>query len=71
MDEGLVKRGARVADGESDELHPSSVFLEGRDEGRVLSVLLRKLVVAAEVSTKADLKDEDDVLVLGERGWVW
>ena len=29
--EGLVKRGARVADGEGDELHPSPVFLEGRD----------------------------------------
>jgi len=31
------ERGADVSDWEDDELHPSPVFLEGRDEGGSIS----------------------------------
>ena len=35
--ESLGERGARMADREGNELHPSPVFLEDRDEGGVFS----------------------------------
>jgi hypothetical protein len=35
---GSREYSARVADGEGDELHPSPVILEGRDEGGVFIV---------------------------------
>jgi hypothetical protein len=55
--EGLGECGARVADGKSDELHPSPVFTKGRDEGRVPLGLFVELSDAAEVSAEADLDD--------------
>ena len=48
-----------MADREGHELHPSSVFPEGRDEGGVFLGLLVELNVAAEVLVEADIdKDE-------------
>ena len=58
MLEGLGECGARVTDGKGDELHPSPVFTEGRDEGGVLLGLLVELIVAAEVSVEVDLDDD-------------
>ena len=69
--EGVVKCDARMIDGIGDELHPSLVFCEGRDEGGECFGLLRNLDVAAEVSTKADLEDDDGTLFLVERGRFW
>ena len=66
MLEGLGECGARVADGKGNELHPSPVFSEGRDEGGVLLGPLVELSVAAEVSAKADLDDDEGALFLSK-----
>ena len=47
VDEDLRKWCARVADGESDELHSPPMFLEGRDEGVVFFSLLIVFLVAS------------------------
>ena len=38
--EGRCERSACIFDREGDKLHPSPMFLEGRDEGECFSVLL-------------------------------
>ena len=44
--------------GKGNELHPSQVSCEGRQEGGVFLGLLIKLNVAAEVLAEADLDDD-------------
>ncbi len=70
MFEGLGECGARVANGKGSELHPSPVFFEGRYERGVLLGLLVELSVAAEVSAKADLDDDEGALFFVKRGRV-
>ena len=43
MFEGSSKCGTRVADGKGNELHPSPIRSEGRDEGGYFSVFLSNL----------------------------
>jgi len=66
----VCERGACVSDWESDELHPSPLFLEGHDEGGVFLCLLRELDVAAEIFAEADLDDGEGALFLVEGGRV-
>ena len=44
MLEGPGKYGARVADGNGNELHPSPLVSKGRDEGEYFSVFLSNLM---------------------------
>ena len=61
---------ARVADEEVDKLHPFPVFLEGREEEGVFLGLFIDFNIAAEVSTKTDLHEDEGALFLVERGRV-
>jgi hypothetical protein len=61
---------AGVSDREVDELHSSPIFFEGHDQGGVFLGLLRELEIAAEVSAKADLEDDNGALFLVEVGRV-
>jgi hypothetical protein len=65
-----------MADREGNELHPSPVFPEGRDEGGVFLGLLVELNVAAGVHEEADLDEDEGALLSDEgdrvgRGSVW
>jgi hypothetical protein len=65
-----------VTDREGHRLHPSPVLSEGRDEGGVLLGLFVELNVAAEVPAKADLNEDEGVLLFVEgvrvgRGSLW
>ena len=62
MVQGPSKCSALVADREGHKLHPSPVFSEGRYEWGVLLSLLVELSVAAEVSAKAELDDNEGAL---------
>ncbi len=53
------ERHSGVAYWEGDELHISPMSLEGRDEGGVLHGLGFVFGVAAEVSAKSDLDDDE------------
>ena len=70
MVHGLGERGTRVADGEGNELHPSPVSSEGRNEEGVFLCLFLDLNVATEVPTETDLYDDEGALFLVERGRV-
>jgi hypothetical protein len=59
-----------MADREGHELHPSPIFLEGRDEGGVFLGLLVELNVAAEVPAEADLDEDEGALLSIEGGRV-
>jgi len=60
-----------VADGEGNELHPSSVSFEGRYEGGVFLDCFLDLNVVAEFPTEADLYDDEGALFHAERCRVW
>ena len=68
---GRCECSACVSDREGTELQPSSIFLEGRDEGGAFLGLLRECDVAAEVRSKADLDYDNGALFLAEGGRVW
>ena len=70
MVEGPGKCGTRVADGKDNELHPSLVPYEVRDEGGVFFGLLVELNAAAEVHAEADLDDDEGALIFVKKGWV-
>ena len=53
--EGPCERFTRVSDGDGDELYPSPMLLEGRDEGGVLFGLLRVFLVESEVPGEPNL----------------
>ncbi len=55
-----------MADGEGNELHPSPIPFEGRDEGGVLLGLLVDLDVAAEVHAEADLDNDEGAFFLSK-----
>ena len=59
-----------MADGEGNELHPSPVPSEGRDEEEVFLGLLVELNVAAEILEEADLDDDEGALFFVKRGRV-
>ncbi len=59
-----------MADGECNEIHPSPIPSEGRDEGGEFLGLLVDLNVATEVPAKADLGNDEGSLFLVERGRV-
>ena len=59
-----------MADGKGNEVHPSLVFVEDRQEGRVFLGLLLELNVAAEVHAEADLDDDEGALFLVKGGQV-
>jgi len=74
--EGLGECGARVADGEGNELRPFSVSSEGRKERGVFLDLFVALNVAVEVHAKADLDEDESALCLVEHcqvcgGKIW
>ena len=61
-----------MADGEgNNELHPSPLSTEGRNEVGVFVGIFLELNVAAEVPTEADLYDEESALFPVERSRVW
>ena len=57
--EGPCERCTRVFDWDSDEFHPSTILLEGRDEGGVLLDLLRVFLVASEVPGEPSLYEDE------------
>ena len=59
MIEGPCERFTRVPDRDGDEIHSPPVFLEGRNEGRVLLGLLCVLLVASEVSGESNLYENE------------
>jgi hypothetical protein len=59
-----------VADGKGNELHPSPLSSEGRDERGVFLGLLVELNVAAEVLAEANLDDDEGALFYVKRGRV-
>jgi hypothetical protein len=70
--EGHVEGGARVADGEGNELQPSPVLFETRnDEGGVFLGLCLDLSVASEVPAEADLDENEAALCPVKKGQVW
>ncbi len=76
MLKGLGECGTHVADGKGNELHPSPIPSEYRNEGGVLLGLLVEFNVAAEVRAEADLDDDEGALYFVEicrigRGSVW
>jgi len=60
--------GTRVTDGKGSELHPSPIPSESHDEGGVFLGLLVELNVATEVPAKADLDDDESVMLFVKRG---
>jgi hypothetical protein len=60
-----------VADEKGNELHPSPVSFEVRDEWGVFLDLFFELNVAAEVLAKSDLCDDEGALFPVERVRVW
>jgi hypothetical protein len=66
-----LEGSVRMADGESDKLHSSQICIEGRDEGGVFGRLRPDLVVASEVSAKADFDENEGAAVLNVGGRVW
>ena len=70
MLKGLGEFGTRVADGKGNELHPSPIPSEGRDEGGVFLGLFVELNVAAEVPAEADLDEDEGALLSVEGGRV-
>ena len=64
--QGLGECGSRVFDGEGNELHPSPVSSEGRQEGGVFPGLLLVLNVAAEIPAKADLDEDEGAFFLSK-----
>ena len=70
MVEDHGERGTRKADGKGNELHPSPIPYEGRDERGVFLGLLVKLNVAAEIHAYADFDDDEGALFLVKRGRV-
>ena len=74
--EGPRECVARVTDGEGNELHPSPIPYEGRDEWGVFLGLLVDFNVASEVRAEADLDNGENALFPVERdhvggGSVW
>ena len=68
--QGPGECGTRVADGKGDELHPSSVSFEGRQEWRVFYGLLLELNVAAEIYAEANFDEDEGVFFLVDGGRV-
>jgi hypothetical protein len=67
---GRSERSACVSDRKGDHSYPSSIFLEGRDEGGVFLGPLREYNVAAQVHAYADTGDVKDAVFLVEGGRV-
>ena len=59
-----------MADWEGNELHPSPVSPEGRQEGEIFLVLLLELNIAAKVPTEANLDDDEGAFFLVDGGRV-
>ena len=55
-----------MAEGEGNELHPSLVSSEGRNEGGVFLGLFLEINIAAEVPTEANLCNYEGALFLVE-----
>jgi hypothetical protein len=54
----LLKGGARVADGDGHEFHPSSYPLEGGNEWGVLGSLLLEPLLTSEALAETDFEED-------------
>jgi hypothetical protein len=60
-----------VVDREGNKIHPSLVYVEGRNEGGAFLGIFLDINVTTKVLAEADLYDDEGALLPVERSRVW
>jgi len=60
----VVENGAGVADGDAQELDAFPISSEGANEGWYFSVFLVSFFLASEITSEADLKEDERVVIV-------